>query len=102
MSKTPEEIAALKAKYAAENEAKQKAKEEKKQKFAKENSQRNMPSVEMLIPWETPDEPKKEIDLEKHPWKSLPDALEHGYRVSVWLNSGTWPEYQVKRKIIRT
>lgn len=45
--KTPEEIAALKAKYAAENAEKQKAKETKKAQYAEVNADQNTPVCEI-------------------------------------------------------
>jgi hypothetical protein len=92
--KTPEEIAALKAQYGDKSAEKAAAKAAKQAKFAATNAQQNMPTVEMRIPFD--------IDLEKPPWHDYCDALEYQYRVSVWLSSGKWPEYQVKHKVIRT
>lgn len=92
--KTEEEKAALKAKYAAENAAKQAIREQKKAKFSETNAKENMPTVVMRVPIY--------IDLEKPPWTDYLDAKEHNYRFDVWLNSGKWPDYEVRRKIIRT
>ena len=93
-TKTPQEIEALKARYAADNAAKAATKAAKKQAFADANAERQMPVVEMRIP--------DRIDLEKPPWDSLTDALEYGHRFGVWLSDGAWPDYPMRRKIIRT
>lgn len=94
MKRTPEEIAELKLRYATENAAKAAAKAKKKAEFDEVNTQRQMPVIEMRIPIE--------IDLEKPPWDSYTDALEHGHRFNVWLSSGSWPDYEMRRKVIRT
>lgn len=60
----------------------------------------NLPVVEMRIPWQT--ETGKEIDLDRPPWDSLPDALEHGWRVSQFLRDQKHHDEQVTRRIIRT
>ena len=99
MKKTPEEISALKAKYAVENEAKQRAKADKKEKFRDKNFDQNMPTIEMRIPWESEG---REIDLEKPPWNSYCDSLESLWRFGIWLDTEKYPEYPIKRKIIRT
>lgn len=107
MSKTPEEIAALKAKY-GDNSNKKAAKKAKKAQY--ENV--NIPAVEMFIPWIWNDEPSngpirgKEIDLELPRNQEWLDALEWGWRCSQAMRAETYPHNiymgPVKRKIIRT
>lgn len=92
--KTPEEIAALKTKYGDKTAEKEAQRAAKKAKFGDKNADQNMPAVEMRIPFD--------IDLEKSPWDSYCDALEHNYRACTFLSSGKWPEYPVKHKVIRT
>lgn len=90
MSKTPEEIAALRAKYATDNAEKAAAKAAKKAKFAEANAEKNMPAVEMRIP--------AELDLDEPPWDNYTDALEWNYRTS----GDEFYEGPLRRKIIRT
>lgn len=107
MSKTPEEIAALKAKY-GDNSDKKAAKKAKKAQY----NNTNHPVVEIFIPWVWNDEPSnksirgKEIDLELPHNKDWLDRLEWGWRCSQAMRAGTYPNdiYMgpVKRKIIRT
>lgn len=82
---TPEEAKALK--------------EARKARKAQYNNV-NLPVVEMRIPWQA--ETGNAIDLEQPPWDSLPDALEHGWRVDQFLRDGKHHDEQIRRRIIRT
>lgn len=98
--KTPEEIASLKAKYGdktAEKEAKRAA---KKEKFGSQNADQNMPAIEMRIPYERTE--GGDLDIEKPPWDSYCDALEHQWRFGIFLETGNYPAYPVRRKVVRT
>lgn len=89
----------IKAKYAALNEAKAKAKAEKKAQ--KKGLNENLPVVKMYIPWET--DGGREIDLEKPPWESYPEALENGWRESQRrADNQALADGPVRRRIIRT
>ena len=93
---TPEEKEAMKLKHAEANAAKASKKADKKQKY----DNKNVPVVEMRIPWET--ELGAPIDLDKPPWDSHPQALEDNWRSSKFLRDGNPYEGEVGRKIIRT
>jgi hypothetical protein len=108
MSKTPEDIEALRKKYAADNAAKQKAKKDKKAKFAEQNAAKNMPVVEYRIPlsmaWRDVDGKFyiKDIDINKEPWCNGIQSAEHQYRFNIWLETEIWPIHEVRVKIVRT
>jgi hypothetical protein len=77
--KTPEEIEELRAQsqaLKAEKEAKRAA---KKAKFGAQNADKNLPVVEVRVPWVTSE--GREINLEKPPWDSLCDAYTHLWKV---------------------
>lgn len=96
--KTPEEIEELKKKYAADNAVKEAKKQDKKDKYKNEN----LPVVEIIVPWQHEHKGKVyEIDLERPPWNSLPEAYEHNWRTGYIVNNGRDPG-PCKFKIIRT
>lgn len=80
-TKTPEEIAALKAKYSDKSAEKEAAKAAKKAKYAEINAEKNMKTYEVRIPMYWGDEPSngpirnKYIDLEEEHYKSWVDNL---------------------------
>lgn len=85
--KTPEEIAALKAKYGSDNDAKARAKAAKKEKFGDKNAEQNMAVVDVGIPWtlfwrDGADGKfyKKDVDADKEPWKSSVESAEYSWR----------------------
>jgi hypothetical protein len=108
MGKTPEEIEALRAKFAADNAVKQKAKKDKKAKFAEQNAAKNMPVVEYRLPlsmaWRDVDGKFyiKDIDINKEPWRNASQHAEHQYRFNIWLDTEIWPTHEVRMKIVRT
>lgn len=108
MKKTPEEIDALRAKYAAQNADKDQKRAEKKAKFSEANADKNMPVVECLIPWtmswlaDDGSVRTKDIDATKPPWDDWAERAERGYRVDVWLRTEVWPTYPVKVILVRT
>jgi hypothetical protein len=91
------------ARMTAEKEAKKAA---KKAKFGAANEERNLPVVEVRLPW-TNSETGKDIDIEKAPWDSLVDRAEEHYRLDpcfTRFGNDYSQKYMgpVKRRIIRT
>lgn len=111
--KTPEEIAALKAKYGDNTAEKDAKRAEKKARFGEQNADQNMPVCEMRVPAAWLDEPSnagiggQEIDLELPRWQSHLDRLEWGWRNDpAYTQLGYEPDRiylgPCKRRIIRT
>lgn len=111
--KTPEEIAALKAKYGDQSAEKEAAKAAKKAKFAEQNADRNMPVCEIRVPKRWVDELSngsiawKEIDLDLSQWLDYLDRLEWHWRTNfAYTQRGYEPDKiylgPCKRKIVRT
>lgn len=111
--KTPEEITALKEKYAVENAAKAQAKADKKAKFAEYNADKNMPVCEIRIPWCWVDEPSngpiagKHINLDTLKGQAHIEALEYQWRIDFAITQAGYAPSKIyrgpcKRKIVRT
>jgi hypothetical protein len=111
--KTPEEIANLKAKYAADNAEKEAKKAAKKDQFGKKNAEQNLPVCEISIPWCWPNEPAngpiagKEIDLDTPFGRDWLDSLEYHWRCQPAFTQAGYDPSKIyrgpcKRRIIRT
>ncbi len=111
-TKTPEEIAALRAMHAAANAEKEAKKAAKKDKFGDKNADQNMPVCIIGIPWVWADEPAngpiagKEIDLDEPRVQDWIEALEYQWRVDFAITQSGYDPTKIyrgpaKRKIVR-
>lgn len=114
VKKTPEEIAALKAKYGDKSAEKEAAKAAKKAKYGEQNADKNMKTYEIHIPMYWADEPSnrsiagKYIDLEDEYHKDWVERLVRIQMVAdamsqygdLWVDNVYKGPYKVK--LIRT
>lgn len=96
--KTPEEIEELRARSQAVKTEKERKRAEKKAKYGSQNAEKNLPVVEVRVPWITSE--GREIDLEKPPWDSYVEAFEDLWKGDQLRRNGRVPEYRVK--VVRT
>jgi len=112
-NKTPEEIAALKAKFGDKSAEKEAAKAAKKAKYGGSNSEKNMPVCEIRVPWNWADEPSnktlagREIDPELPCWQDYLDRMEQLWRQEPAYTQHGFDASKIytgpcKRRIIRT